>query len=160
MRISQIVLITKASNKATPDCQVTVPVEAIPQTAADTARSSGTSRRTNRLSTLSGSTSALLPSTTITLKMLLPTTLLTAKASEPWNTEPMLTNSSGALVPSDTTVSPITNWGMPKINAKVTAPWTNSSPPPKSRPIPTSTSKAESRNGGIAGAINGLILIC
>ena len=109
VRISQIVLITKASNKATPDCQVTVPVEAIPQTAADTARSSGTSRRTRRLSTLRGITRALLPSTTITLKMLLPTTLLTAKASEPWETDPMLTNSSGALVPRDTTVSPITN---------------------------------------------------
>ena len=59
------------------------PVEAMPQTAADTARSRGTSRRTNRLSTFRGSTRALLPSTTITLKMLLPTALLTARASEP-----------------------------------------------------------------------------
>ena len=83
MRISQIELITSASSSAAPDCQVTRPAEAMPQTAADTVISKGTSLRTRRLSTRSGITRALLPSTTITLKMLLPTTLLTARESMP-----------------------------------------------------------------------------
>ena len=109
MRISQIELISRASSKATPDCQVTLPADAMPQTAADTAIINGTSLRTRRLSTRSGITTALLPSTTITLKMLLPTTLLTARESKPRRTELMLTNSSGALVPKDTTVRPITS---------------------------------------------------
>ena len=50
--------------------------------------------------------------------MLLPTTLLTANASDPRNTELTLTNNSGALVPRETMVRPITNWGIPKIRAK------------------------------------------
>ena len=43
------------------------------------------------------------------LKILLPTTLLTERASEPLSTELTLTNNSGALVPRETTVKPITN---------------------------------------------------
>ena len=43
--------------------------------------------------------------------MLLPTTLLTASASNPWVTELKLTNNSGALVPNDTTVRPIHQLG-------------------------------------------------
>ena len=83
VRISQTVLIAKATSRATPACQVTRPAEAMPQTAAEIASSRGTSLRTRRLSTRRGSTRALLPSTTITLKMLLPTTLLTARSAEP-----------------------------------------------------------------------------
>ena len=54
--------------------------------------------------------------------MLLPTTLLTARESNPRSTELTLTNSSGALVPKDTTVSPITSCGIPKISDSVTDP--------------------------------------
>ena len=122
VRISQTVLITSPNSKARPACQVTRPAEAMPQTAAEMAIIRGTSRLTRRLSTRNGSTRALLPSTTITLKMLLPTTLLTARASAPCSTELRLTNSSGALVPRDTTVRPITSWGMPKITAMATDP--------------------------------------
>ena len=150
VRISQTELITNARSRASPACQVTRPAEAIPHTAAETAIRRGTSRRTSRLSTRRGITRALLPSTTITLKMLLPTTLLTARVSNPWDTELRVTNNSGALVPSDTTVRPITSWGMPKINDKVTAPCTKISPPPNSRAIPTRTSRNADRNGGIA----------
>ena len=109
VRISQTVLMTRPNNRATPDCQVTRPAEAIPQAAADTASRRGTSLLTKRLSTFRGRTRALQPSTTNTLKMLLPTTLLTASASAPCTTELMLTKNSGALVPSDTTVKPMTS---------------------------------------------------
>ena len=109
VRISQMVLMISPSRSASPACQVTRPADAIPHTAAETAIIRGTSRRTSRLSTRRGSTNALLPSTTITLKILLPTTLLRARASDPCKTELRLTKSSGALVPSDTTVRPITS---------------------------------------------------
>ncbi len=46
---------------------------------------------------------------------MLPTIFPTAIASDPRRKEPILTNSSGALVPSDTTVRPITSCGIPKI---------------------------------------------
>ena len=55
----------------------------MPQVAIDTPSSKGTSRRTRRLLTRSGITAALAPSTINTLKMLEPTTLLTAIASPP-----------------------------------------------------------------------------
>ena len=122
VRISQMVLMTSPNSNARPACQVTRPAEAMPQTAAEIAIIRGTSRLTRRLSTRKGSTRALLPSTTITLKMLLPTTLLTARASAPCSTELKLTKSSGALVPRETTVRPITSWGMPKITAMATDP--------------------------------------
>ena len=83
VRISQMVLMIRPRRRARPACQVTRPADAIPHTAAETAIIKGTSRRTSRLSTRRGSTNALLPSTTITLKMLLPTTLLRASASDP-----------------------------------------------------------------------------
>ena len=75
--------ITVATSSATPACQVRRPPEAMPHTAIETPSSSGTSRRTRRLLTRSGITSALMPSTINTLKMLLPTTLLTAMPSSP-----------------------------------------------------------------------------
>ena len=109
VRISQTVLMTRPSKRATPDCQVTRPADAIPQAAAETARRRGTSLLTSRLSTFRGRTRALQPSTTNTLKMLLPTTLLTASASAPCATELILTKNSGALVPSETTVRPMTS---------------------------------------------------
>ncbi len=140
LRTSHTRLITRAVSRATPACQVTRPAEAMPHTAVDTANSSGTSRRTRRLFTFSGTIAALRPSTTSTLKMLLPTMLLTAMASPaglPSIVESRLTNSSGALVPSDTTVRPITIWGMPSSSESATEPATKSSPPPNSSRIPT-----------------------
>ena len=47
-----------------------------------------------------------------------------------------LTNSSGALVPSETTVKPITSCGIPKIRESDAAPWTKNSPPAKRVKIP------------------------
>jgi len=118
------------------------PPEAIPHTAIDTPSSRGTSRRTRRLFTRRGTTRALRPSTTSTLKILLPTMLLTAMSSPPWIVEIRLTNSSGALVPSATTVRPITIWGIPSSKASAVDPPTNNSPPPKSSRMPTMISMA------------------
>ena len=56
--------------------------------------------------------------------------------------ESRLTNSSGALVPMDTTVRPITIWGIPSSRDRATDPATNNSPPPKSNKIPTRISRA------------------
>ncbi len=72
-----------ANSSATPACQVSRPAEAIPQTAMEMPSSSGTSRRTRRLFTRRGTIAALAPSTTRMLKMLLPTTLLTARSEPP-----------------------------------------------------------------------------
>ena len=109
MRISQVVFIISATIKATPNCQVISSEAAIPQTAVDTAKRRGMSLLTRRLSTLKGRKSALPPRTTITLKILLPTMLLKARLSDPVREELTLTNSSGALVPRDTIVKPITS---------------------------------------------------
>ena len=147
--ISHIVLIANATNSARPACQVTFPADAIPHTAVDTAIKIGTSLRTKRLSTFKGRTRALPPRTTNTLKMLLPTTLLTANKSDPFRTELTLTNSSGALVPSETIVNPMTSCGIPSLSAKETDPLTNSSPPRNNKPIPISTSIAEIKKFGI-----------
>lgn len=70
--------------------------------------------------------------------------------------ESRLTNSSGALVPSDTTVRPITIWGIPSSNDRVTEPATNSSPPPNSSRIPATiwnALRAKGMNTGVTAAI-------
>jgi len=59
-----------------------------------------------------------MPKTTRTLIILLPITLLAASESLPFKIELKLTNNSGELVPSETTVNPITIRGIPKIKDK------------------------------------------
>ena len=72
--------------------------------------------------------------------MLLPITLLAASESLPFKIELKLTDNSGELVPRDTTVNPITIWGIPKIKDKNMAPWINNSPPAKSKTTPQTIS--------------------
>ena len=55
-----------------------------------------------------GATIAATPTMSIELKMLLPTTLPTAKSGVPFRADTKLTQNSGAEVPSATTVKPIT----------------------------------------------------
>ena len=59
-----------------------------------------------------GATSAATPTMRKELKMLLPTTLPTARSAVPRMADISETNSSGAEVPMATMVSPITIWGM------------------------------------------------
>ena len=84
--------------------------------------------------------SRTMPKTTRTLKILLPITLLAASESLPFKIELKLTNNSGELVPRETTVNPITIWGIPKIKDKNIAPWIKNSPPAKSRTTPKNIS--------------------
>ena len=74
---------TRAVNRAKPATQLKLPEEAMAHVAIDTASNRGTSRRTKRLRTRRDVIAALAPSTTITLKMLEPSTLLTAIESPP-----------------------------------------------------------------------------
>ena len=67
---------------------------------------------------------------------MLPITLLAASESLPLKIEFKLTSNSGELVPKETTVNPITIWGIPKIKDKEIAPWMNNSPPAKINIIP------------------------
>ena len=106
--ISQIVFNIRQNKRKTPACQVRRPVEDIAQTADDIAIRIGTSLLTILLLTFNGVIRELIPRTTRILKILLPITLLAARASLPLKTEFKLTKSSGELVPKDTTVSPIT----------------------------------------------------
>ena len=145
VRISQIRLIAVPTSRARPACQVRRPPEAMPHTAIETPSSRGTSLRTRRLLTRSGTTRALRPSTTNTLKMLLPTTLLTAMASPPLKVEIRLTNNSGVLVPRETTVRPITIWGIPSNRARAEDPATKSSPPPNKSTMPRRISRTLGR---------------
>ena len=128
------------------------PPEAIPQVAIDTPKRRGTSRFTKRLFTRSGITAALAPSTTSTLKIFEPTILLTAIASPalpPLSVESRLTNSSGALVPKDTTVRPITIWGIPNSNESATEPATNNSPPQNNNKMPIIIKPKSIKKGGV-----------
>ena len=90
-----------------PACNVNRPVDAIAQTAQEMAINRGTSLLTILLFTLRGVINELIPKTTRILKILLPITLLAASESLPFKIELKLTNNSGELVPSETTVNPI-----------------------------------------------------
>ena len=151
-RISQTKLIIVPATNARPAIQVIRPPEAIPQVAIETPKRRGTSCFTKRLFTRSGITAALAPSTTSTLKIFEPTILLTAIASPalpPLRVESRLTNSSGALVPKDTTVRPITIWGIPNNNESATEPATNNSPPPNNNKMPIIIKPKSIRKGGV-----------
>ena len=68
----------------------------------------GVSKRKKVVEELRGVIKELIPKTTRTLKILLPTTLLAASESLPFKIELKLTSNSGELVPRETTVKPIT----------------------------------------------------
>jgi len=138
--ISHIVFKIKQNIRNTPACNVNKPVDDIAQTAQEIAIKRGTSLLTILLFTLRGVINELMPKTTRTLKILLPITLLAASESLPFKIELKLTNNSGELVPRETTVKPITIWGIPKIKDKNMAPWINNSPPAKSKTTPKTIS--------------------
>ncbi len=71
-----------------------------------------------------GFTSAQQPRTTSRLKMLDPSTLLTARSFSPLRAAVTLTDSSGILVPNATTVSPIMIVGTFRIRATLELPST------------------------------------
>ena len=85
------------------------------------------------------------------IKILLPITLLAASESLPFKIELKLTNNSGELVPRETTVKPITIWGIPKIKDKNIAPWIKNSPPVKSRTTPKTISIIGNKNHSYLG---------
>jgi hypothetical protein len=89
----------------------------------------GTSCRISWRSTTSGVISADRPRMNSTLKMLLPTTLPTARSVWPDSAAPTDTATSGALVPKATTVSPTTSGDRPNDSASFDAPRTSSSAP-------------------------------
>ena len=138
--ISYIVFKIKQNIRNIPACNVNNPVDDMAQTAHEIAIKRGTSLLTILLFTLSGVINALIPKTTRTIKILLPITLLAARESLPFKIEFKLTNNSGELVPRETTVKPITIWGIPKIKDKYIAPWMKNSPPAKSTTMPKTIS--------------------
>ena len=83
--------------------------------------------------------------TTSKLKLLEPTTLPRAIAECPSRAAIMLTTSSGADVPTETTVSPTTNSETPMPRAILLAPLTTLLPPVTSKANPT-TMSAQSTN--------------
>ena len=89
----------------------------------------GTSCRTTCAWMTSGDASALSPTITSTLKMLLPITLPIARSLFPARTAPIETASSGELVPSATIVSPTTSGVTPNDSAIRDAPRTRLSAP-------------------------------
>ena len=100
----------------------------------------GTSSRTSCCATISGVTKAATPRMKSTLKMLLPTTLPSARSAWPLKADITLTANSGALVPKATTVSPMTSGEIPHTAANREAPFTSHSALTTSR-IKPSTSK-------------------
>ncbi|EZP44973.1 hypothetical protein BW35_00342 [Micrococcus luteus] len=87
--------------------------------------------------------SAVSPSTTPMLKILLPTTLPTARSRSPRRTAMMDVASSGSDVPTATTVSPTTRLLTPNVVAMFTAPSTSSVAPATSDATPSSTKKSD-----------------
>ena len=90
----------------------------------------GISFHTVELLTDKGMIIADIPSTSNILAILLPITLPIAKSGEPSNAAKRFTINSGADVPNETTVSPITSGEIFSFNAKDDAPLTIDSAPP------------------------------
>ncbi len=85
-----------------------------------------------------GQTIAVMPTMTRTLKMLLPTTLPTARSGVFLKADMRLTKSSGAEVPIATIVRPMMNWGILRRSAMPTAPSVRRSAPHTMRMMPRS----------------------
>lgn len=81
--------------------------------------------------------SALSPRINKVLNILEPTILPTLRSAAELIAPLMLTDASGALVPIDTSVNPITSGGILRALAILLAPLTNRSAPFTSSPIPT-----------------------
>ncbi len=90
---------------------------------------SGISFQTVELLTLKGRISAHIPKIRRIFAILLPTTLPIARSGEPLRAETIFTVNSGADVPNDTTVNPITSAGIPSFFDIEAAPRTNPSAP-------------------------------
>ena len=84
-----------------------------------------------------GATMAATPTMSNVLKMLLPTTLPTAKSEVPFNADTMLMHSSGMEVPRATMVRPMTISGMFSRWAMATAPSVKRSAPHSTKTMPT-----------------------
>ena len=84
-----------------------------------------------------GAISALSPRINKVLNILEPTILPTLRSAAELIAPLMLTDASGALVPIDTSVNPITSGGILRALAILLAPLTNRSAPFTSSPIPT-----------------------
>ena len=89
----------------------------------------GTSKRMIWCETVRGTIIAERPKIKRTLKILLPTTLPSAISACPAKAPPILTASSGALVPNATTVKPTIRGEMPRADAAFDEPLTNISAP-------------------------------
>jgi len=146
---------TRPPTRSAPSQRVRDPPAAIPQTTKDNVAITGTSTRTSWRSTVSGAITAASPRITNTLKILLPTTLPTTIPGSARAAAMIPVTSSGALVPKETTVRPITNGLIPSARAADAAPRTSNSAPATSKARPASnnnTSAALIGTGGEAGA--------
>ena len=83
-----------------------------------------------------GATKAATPTINSVLKMLLPTTLPTAKSEVPFKADTRLMHNSGMEVPKATMVRPMTIWGMRSRRAMDTAPSVMRSAPHKTSAMP------------------------
>ena len=93
------------------------------------------------LFTAMGNMIAVMASTSPKLAMLDPTTFPMAMSGFPLRADFMLTISSGALVPKETTVNPTTIGSMFNLRAIPEAPFTNRSPPNISTASPKMSNK-------------------
>ena len=84
-----------------------------------------------------GDTMAATPTMSSTLKMLLPTTLPTARSEVPFSADTRLTQNSGIEVPMATMVSPMTMEGMFRRSAMLTAPSVMKSAPLSTKITPS-----------------------
>lgn len=105
-------------------------------------RAQGTSLKTVDRRIVIGATRAATPTMSRALKILLPTTLPTARSGVPLRAETTLTQSSGMEVPRATMVSPMTIWGTRSRSATATAPSVSRSAPQRTSTTPTTIHKA------------------
>ncbi|MEM6655214.1 MAG: hypothetical protein AAF596_05365 [Planctomycetota bacterium] len=106
------------------------------QRAAAAAIITGMSSLKSRARTTSGANNADAPRMSKMFDRLLPTTLPTARSVAPLEHDWIETASSGALVPTATTVSPITSGDTLAASARFDAPRTSTSPPTTSATSP------------------------
>ena len=104
--------------------------------------------------TASGVITEAMPRIRRTLRMLLPTTLLTASSALPLIPAVILMAASGALVPKATIVRPITICGMPSLPARLEEPSTNTSAPFIRSTKPTTNNKILTGNGIFKTSVN------
>ena len=102
----------------------------------------GMSLRTVVWRMVMGATMAATPTMSNVLKILLPTTLPTARSGVPLMADIRLTKNSGIDVPMATTVRPITIWGMPMRSANATEPSVSLSAPHNTTATPATSSNA------------------